>query len=61
MLSEILPGHEFTGIQDAPALFTMYGQPLSRKSAGPDGPRRPVSRRGPVLRVATRPAGERAR
>jgi hypothetical protein len=28
MLAEILPGQEFTGIQDAPAMFVIYGQPL---------------------------------
>ncbi|MEO3818239.1 hypothetical protein [Plantactinospora sp. B24E8] len=29
MLAQILPGQEFTGIEDAPALFVFYGQPLS--------------------------------
>lgn len=29
MLTEILPGQKFTGIQDAPALFVIYGQPLN--------------------------------
>jgi hypothetical protein len=33
MLAEILPGQEFTDIQDAPAMFVMYGQPLSWNSA----------------------------
>ena len=33
MLADILPGQEFTGIQDAPALFVIYGQPLSWNSA----------------------------
>ena len=30
MLAEILPGQEFAGIEDAPAQFIIYGQPLSR-------------------------------
>ncbi|MEV6923870.1 hypothetical protein AB0M46_05070 [Dactylosporangium sp. NPDC051485] len=33
MLAEILPGQDFTGIHDAPALFVIYGQPLSWNSA----------------------------
>ncbi|GAA2366685.1 hypothetical protein GCM10010170_065680 [Dactylosporangium salmoneum] len=33
MLAEILPGQEFTGIQDAPAMFVIYGQPLSWNAA----------------------------
>jgi hypothetical protein len=32
MLAELLPGQEVTGIQDAPALFVIYGQPLSWNS-----------------------------
>lgn len=33
MLGEILPGQEFTGIEDAPAMFVIYGQPLSWNAA----------------------------
>jgi hypothetical protein len=33
MLAEILPGQEFTGVQDAPAMFVIYGQPLSWNAA----------------------------
>jgi hypothetical protein len=33
MLAEILPGQEFTGLQDAPAMFVIYGQPLSWNAA----------------------------
>jgi hypothetical protein len=33
MLAEILPGQEFIGIQDAPAMFVIYGQPLSWSAA----------------------------
>ncbi|GAA5193487.1 hypothetical protein GCM10023322_55620 [Rugosimonospora acidiphila] len=33
MLAEILPGQKFIGLQDAPALFVIYGQPLSWNSA----------------------------
>ncbi|MEE6259374.1 hypothetical protein [Plantactinospora sonchi] len=29
MLAEILPGQEFTGIEDPPAMFLIYGQPLN--------------------------------
>lgn len=34
MLAEILPGQQFEGIADAPALFVVYGQPLSWAAAG---------------------------
>jgi hypothetical protein len=33
MLAEILPGQEFTGLQDTPDLFEIYGQPLSWNAA----------------------------
>jgi hypothetical protein len=33
MLGEILPGREFTGFRDAPALFTVYGQALTWNAA----------------------------
>lgn len=33
MLAEILPGQEFTGLRDAPAMFVIYGQPLSWNAA----------------------------
>jgi hypothetical protein len=33
MLAEILPGQEFTGLRDAPAMFVFYGQPLSWNAA----------------------------
>jgi hypothetical protein len=28
MLAEIMPGQEFAGLEDAPAMFVIYGQPL---------------------------------
>jgi hypothetical protein len=33
MLGEILPGQEFTGIQDPPAMFVFYGEPLGWDAA----------------------------
>ncbi|MEV4756735.1 hypothetical protein AB0J86_16690 [Micromonospora sp. NPDC049559] len=33
MLAEVLPGQEFDDIEDAPALFVIYGQPLSWNAA----------------------------
>ncbi|GIF62131.1 hypothetical protein Ais01nite_01660 [Asanoa ishikariensis] len=32
MLAEILPDQKFTGIEDEPALFTIYGSPLGRST-----------------------------
>jgi hypothetical protein len=33
MLAEILPRQEFAGVEDAPAMFVIYGQPLSWNAA----------------------------
>ncbi|MEJ3749423.1 hypothetical protein WEI85_39950 [Actinomycetes bacterium KLBMP 9797] len=33
MLAEILPGHEFAHLEDAPAMFLVYGQPLGWHAA----------------------------
>ncbi|WP_405109116.1 hypothetical protein OG559_27835 [Micromonospora sp. NBC_01405] len=33
MLAEVLPGQDFRGIEDAPAMFVIYGQPISWAAA----------------------------
>jgi hypothetical protein len=34
MLAEVLPGQEFRYVEDAPAMFTIYGQPLGWAAVG---------------------------